>query len=115
MYQIPIFSNIAKAEETHAEEVQFLLDRYHVESFNVGNLSTGYSNPDIQALALSLVEEGDTSLDDALRAGIAIEEHDIADLDVAIANTSREDLQQVYLNLRDGSEKHLKSFQKVLG
>ena len=51
----------------------------------------------------------------ALRAGIAIEEHDIADLDAAIANTSREDIQQVYLNLRAGSENHLKSFQQVLG
>jgi hypothetical protein len=54
-------------------------------------------------------------LNDALKAGVLIENQDIADLDKAIANTSRSDILQVYNNLRTGSENHLSSFTKQLG
>lgn len=114
MYSIPIFGNIAKAEKTHAREVQNLIDRYSVPTNKIGNLSAGYGNPDIQVLSTSLAEQGNLSLTDALKAGVAIEEQDIADLDTVIANTSREDLLQVYKNLRNGSENHLNAFTNQL-
>ncbi|NLV26587.1 MAG: DUF2202 domain-containing protein [Methanomicrobiales archaeon] len=114
MYSIPIFRNIGEAETTHASEVQFLLDRYQVPSDMIGNLSSGYHNPDIQTLAAALADQGAQSLTDALKAGVAIEETDIADLDKAIANTTRPDIIQVYTNLRNGSENHLSAFTRQL-
>ncbi|QXO95342.1 DUF2202 domain-containing protein [Methanospirillum purgamenti] len=71
-------------------------------------------NPEIQALADALAEQGAQSLTDALKAGVAIEETDIADLDKAIANTTRPDIIQVYTNLRNGSENHLSAFTSQL-
>lgn len=114
MYSIPVFENIADAEETHASEVQFLLDRYQVPSDMIGNLSSGYSNPDIRTLSEELAEQGKLSLTDALKAGVSIEETDIADLDKAIANTSKPDIILVYTNLRSGSENHLSAFTRQL-
>ncbi len=114
MYSLPIFGNIAQAEETHASEVQFLLDRYQVNSTTTGNLPTGYNNPTIQTMSDSLTKQGAISLTDALKAGVMIEEQDISDLDNAIANTSRDDLKVVYGNLKSGSENHLSAFTKQL-
>jgi hypothetical protein len=114
MYAIPIFRNIGEAETIHASEVHLLLDRYQVPSDMIGNYSSGYNNPDIQALADALAEQGAQSLTDALKAGVAIEETDIADLDKAIANTTRPDIIQVYTNLRNGSENHLSAFTRQL-
>jgi hypothetical protein len=105
-YSLPIFGNIAQAEETHTSSVQFLLDRY--------NLAAGNEIPTIRDLSASLAEQGDKSLTDALKAGVLIEEHDISDLDRTIANTTREDLKTVYENLRNGSESHLAAFTKQL-
>jgi len=114
MYSLPIFENIAQAEETHASEVQFLLDRYQINATTTGSLSAGYNNPTIQTLSDSLAKLGAVSLTDALKAGVMIEEQDISDLDNAIANTSREDLKAVYGNLKSGSENHLSAFTKQL-
>lgn len=114
MYSLPIFGNIAQAEETHASEVQFLIDRYQIQTDTIGNLSAGFEDPAIQALSVSLAEQGNLSLTDALKAGVVIEEQDISDLDKALANTTREDLKVVYGNLRSGSENHLSAFNKQL-
>jgi hypothetical protein len=113
-YSLPIFENIAQAEETHASEVQFLLDRYNLTSGRIGNLSTGYENPVLEELSATLAEQGNTSLTDALKAGVLIEEQDISDLDKALANTTREDVKVVYENLRSGSENHLDAFNTQL-
>jgi len=113
-YALPIFENIAQAEETHASEVQFLLDRYNLTTKRIGSLSTGYENPVIQELSDMLAKQGNISLTDALKAGILIEEQDISDLDKAISNTTREDLKAVYENLRSGSENHLNAFNMQL-
>lgn len=113
-YLVPIFGNIAQAEETHAGEVQLLMDRYQVPTDTIGNFTSGYGNLAIRTLSDTLAEHGNLSLNDALKAGVLIEEQDIADLDKVIANTTRADLLQVYNNLRNGSENHLSAFTKQL-
>jgi hypothetical protein len=113
-YALPVFENIAQAEETHAGEVQFLLDRYNLTSQRIGNLSAGYENPVIQELSVTLARQGNISQNDALKAGVLIEEQDISDLDKALANTTRSDLKVVYENLRSGSENHMSAFNKLL-
>ena len=96
MYGIPVFSNIASSETTHYSEVQLLIDRYGLTDHRIGNASAGYSDPVIQSLHTTLAAQGDASLTGALEAGLAVEERDIADLDHALANTTRADIVQVY-------------------
>ena len=115
MYTIPVFSNIADAEITHAAEVRLLVDRYGLSATRIGNASAGYTNPEIQALYETLAVQGDASLIGAFEAGVAIENRDIADLDTAMAGTTRSDILQVYSFLKQGSENHLAAFQRQLG
>ena len=115
MYGIPVFSNIASSETTHYHEVQLLIDRYGLTDHRIGNASAGYSDPVIQSLYTTFAAQGDASLTGALEAGLAVEERDIADLDHALANTTRADSVQVYSNLRQGSENHKSAFLRQLG
>jgi len=113
-YSFPVFENIAKSEETHFNQMQFLLDRYNLTSWRIGNLSTGYENQIIREFSAKLAEQGNSSLTDALKAGVLIEEQDISDLDKVIANTTREDIKIIYGNLKSGSENHLSAFNNQL-
>ena len=115
MYSIPVFSNIAASETMHVNEVQLLIDRYGLQGNQIGNDSTGYHNATIQSLYNSLAAQGDASLTGALEASLAVEERDIADLDYALAGTTRADIIQVYSNLRRGSENHKSAFLRQLG
>jgi hypothetical protein len=114
-YTLPIFSNIAESETMHIYEVQLLVDRYGLSSERIGNATAGYTSPVIQSLYDTLGPQGDASLTAALEAGLAVEERDIADLDTAIANTSRPDILQVWYNLRQGSQNHKTAFLRALG
>ncbi len=115
MYSIPVFTNIAASETMHVNEVQLLIDRYGLQGNQIGNASTGYHNATIQSLYNSLTVQGDASLTGALEASLAVEERDIADLDYALAGTTRADIIQVYSNLRWGSENHRSAFLRQLG
>jgi hypothetical protein len=99
----------------HLNKVQLLIERYNLQAFPIGNASVGYNNPEIQLLYNSLLLQGDASQTGALEAGLAIEIQDIADLDRAIANTTRADIIQVYTNLRQGSGNHKSAFLQALG
>ncbi|PKG31259.1 DUF2202 domain-containing protein [Methanoregula sp.] len=115
MYPMPIFGNIAESETMHIYEVQLLMDRYGLPSDRIGNASAGYYNPVIRSLYYSFLQEGAVSQTGALEAGLAVEIRDIADLDNAIANTTRPDILQVRNNLRQGSENHKSAFLRALG
>ena len=115
MYSIPVFSNIAASETIHVNEVQLLIDRYGLQGNRIGNASTVYHNATIQSLYTTLAAQGDASLTGALEASLAVEERDIADLDHALAGTTRADIIQVYSNLRRGSENHKSAFLRQLG
>lgn len=115
MYPMPVFSNIRDAEAVHIYSVQLLMDRYDIPSDQIGNASAGYNNPVIQSWYDAFSSQGDTSQTDALEAGLAIEQEDIADLDAAISHTSRPDVLQVWNNLREGSVNHESAFLHALG
>jgi len=115
MTRMPVFSNIAEAETMHMYEVQLLIDRYGLQGERIGNASAGYTSPVIQSLYDSFSVQGDSSLTSALESGLAGEERDIADLDLAMGNTTRPDILQVYANLRQGSENHRRGFLRALG
>jgi hypothetical protein len=109
-WQLPIFANISKSEQTHMDAIKTLLLRYGIPDPAEGNLRGVFTNPDLQNLYDDLVAQGSVSPAEALKVGEFIEETDIADLNAATASTSRKDIKTVYGNLLQGSLNHLKAF-----
>jgi hypothetical protein len=110
VWNLRVFQNISKSEQTHMDAVKTLLDFYGLEDPVTGNDIGVFANPDLQVLYDQLVLSGSTSLSEALQAGIAIEEIDILDLQERIAQTDKSDIQLVYENLLRGSGNHLRAF-----
>ncbi|WP_366863780.1 DUF2202 domain-containing protein [Methanocaldococcus sp.] len=113
-WKLPIFKNIANAEQTHTDAIKCLLRKYNitdpVKTDEVGK----FSNPKFEELYNKLVEEGSKSVVDALKVGATIEDLDIADLQYWINRTDNEDIKFVYENLMKGSRNHMRAFVRML-
>lgn len=108
------FNNISKAEQRHMSAVNSMLDKYSIDD-PVKDISTGvFTNSDIKGLYENLLEQGNKSAVDALKAGAEIEEVDIVDLMKAIEGTDNQDLKLVYTNIMHGSYNHLRAFVRNL-
>jgi len=110
---VNIFDNIATAEQNHMDSVKVILDAYDIA--DPAHTEQGsFEDPQLQELYNSLIEQGSSSLIDALSAGALIEEVDIQDLYQAIDTTTNPDLIEMYTNLLNGSYKHLNAFVEQL-
>ena len=112
----PIFTNISQAEQTHMDAVLLLVNKYNLTD-PVGTNPVGiFINSDIQSLYNDFITQGNQSYIEALKAGAAIEEVDIRDLQNLLNNddVNNQDIELVYSNLLKGSRNHLRSFVKVL-
>lgn len=105
-----VFSNIAASEQKHTDAVAALLAAYELEDPTVGNGVGEFTNPALQSLYDELIAQGSVSAAEALKVGVAIEELDIADLELRIAETDNADIKLLYSNLLAGSENHLRAF-----
>ena len=112
-WNLPIFDNIARSEQTHTDAVKTLIDKYGLVDPATTTIGT-FSNPEIQTLYDNLVNDGSASLQDALKVGAAIEEIDILDLQEYTAETDNEDITLVYENLMKGSRNHLRAFVSTI-
>lgn len=113
-WQLPIFQNIARSEQTHSDAVLGLLTRYGLADPTVGLGAGEFADPALQSLYNQLVAQGSESLDAALRVGAAIEEIDILDLEERLAQTNKADIARVYNSLLAGSHNHLRAFVGTL-
>ena len=113
-WNLPIFQNISRSEATHTVAVKTLLDRYAIEDPAAGRAAGTFTNATLQGLYDQLVEQGTQSLAAALRVGATIEDLDIIDLDLRLAQTDKADITLVYENLKQGSRNHLRSFTATL-
>jgi hypothetical protein len=112
-WQLPIFANISKSEQTHMDAIKTLLDRYGLP--DPAQSEPGkFTDSSLQALYDDLIQQGSASTVEALKVGVAIEEKDIADLTEAIGASTRRDIKTVYGNLLQGSANHLKAFTSNL-
>lgn len=111
---LPIFNNIAAAEQKHTDAVVTLLDRYDLADPADGKALGEFADPDLQELYDQLIRQGNKSAADALEVGLAIEEIDILDLEERLAATDNADIETVYKNLLAGSENHLRAFARNL-
>ena len=109
-----IFANISESEQRHMDAIKRLITRYDLVDPVVNDAIGEFANLDFDFAALydELVATGKKSLEDALNVGVSIEELDIADLDLALQETSMRAVRRVFQNLRNGSYKHLDAFQR---
>jgi hypothetical protein len=111
-WELAIFDNIANAEVQHMDAVATLLDRYDIADPAGATAPGEFTDPDLQVLYDELIEQGSTSLIDALTVGATIEDLDIADLRSSV--TSATDVQAVWDSLERGSRNHLRAFTAQL-
>lgn len=112
-YSLQIFNNISNSESQHMSSVLVLINKYNLEdpvSDNIGE----FTNPDLQKLYNSLIEQSNISILEALKVGNLIEDMDIYDLEQNENRTSNLDLLQVYASLKCGSRNHLRNFNSLL-
>lgn len=112
LWGVRTFSNISSSENKHMDAVRTLLSRYGIDDPTVGNVVGVFENADLQALYNELIDMGSQSVSAALQVGVLIEETDIADLKVHIAELEHDDIARVYASLLRGSQNHLRAFSR---
>ncbi|NPA38235.1 MAG: DUF2202 domain-containing protein [Candidatus Nanohaloarchaeota archaeon] len=113
-WNLPIFNNIARSEQTHTDMIKMLLDKYGIEDPVVNDERGVFTNEHLQELYNQLIEQGSQSVIDALKVGATVEDVDIKDLEDALEYVDNEDIRQVYDNLMRGSRNHLRAFVGML-
>jgi hypothetical protein len=98
------------SESTHISLVQGLLTTYNIVDPTVGLAEGEFVNQDLQALYDSLLASGSVDRAGAIAAGIAVEEKDIADIEVMLASDLPSDVVSVLERLLSGSQNHLAAF-----
>jgi len=112
LWKTPIFTNIAGAEQRHMDAVGLLVTKYGLKDPVTDDTVGVFSTPEFTTLYTTLTQSGAKSLLDALKAGVQIEEKDIADLKTALSQTDKSDIQWVLGNLQWGSSNHLRAFTR---
>ena len=111
---LQLFTNISASEETHTNAVHSLLSHYGITDPVKDNSVGNFTNSELQALYGKLVSKGEISPSDALMVGATIEDLDIRDLNLALAETQNEEIKVVYKNLQKGSRNHLRAFVRAI-
>jgi len=110
VWGVPVFTNIAGAEQTHMDSVAGLIDTYELEN-PIGDDTIGvFVNPELQQMYNDLVKAGSESVEAAFEVGALVEEVDIEDLADYLEEPVPADVAAVYERLLSGSENHLRAF-----
>lgn len=113
LWNVPVFNNISKSETQHTNQVLRLINAFDIE--DPAPVEVGvFSNTDLQELYNQLMEQGSTSLVNALKVGATIEEVDIIDLLERLDDTTNPAISRTYTNLEKASEAHLRAFVRML-
>lgn len=110
-WNINIFSNIAKSEQSHTDMVALIVEKYGLEDPFVDERGV-FTDSTIQELYNNLVNLGGQSLVQGLSVGCTIEDLDIFDLEELMLIADNQDLRTVYQNLLKGSRNHMRSFSR---
>lgn len=112
-YGANVFGNILESESTHQGRVLTLLQARNIADPRSSEVGT-FKNQELQAFYDKLVAQGNTSAVEAYKAGVAIEEKDIADISNQLATATDQDVIAALETLRSGSENHLRAFNRQL-
>ncbi|MBP7049378.1 MAG: DUF2202 domain-containing protein [Phycisphaerae bacterium] len=114
MYDCAIFTRIAAAEQRHMDAVGLLVIKYGLTDPVTDDTIGAFSTLDFETTYNTFVEAGTASLLDALEVGVQIEELDIADLEAALLQTDKTDIQWVFENLLNASNNHWTAFTRKI-
>jgi len=112
MWDCPMFTNIADAEQRHLDAVGLLVTKYGLTDPVTDDTVGVFSTPEFTTLYTTLTQSGAKSLLDALKAGVQVEQTDLADLQTALSQTGKSDIQWVLGNLQRASSNHLRAFTR---
>jgi len=107
------FDNISKSEQKHTDTMAKLIDYYSLEDPFIDTIGK-FVDPTLCELYQVLIDWGTCCLDSALVVGAIIEETDIEDIERFANQTEVKNITNVYQNLLDGSENHLRAFVNAL-
>ncbi|MBK9732491.1 MAG: DUF2202 domain-containing protein [Chitinophagaceae bacterium] len=111
-----VFANTAESESYHMTQVELLIEKYKLEdpvAVNEDNRGL-FSDNDLQVKYVDLVAAGSVSLQASFRTAAKVEEMDILDLRIAIANSTDKEITGTYNYLLHESESHLVAFVRNL-
>jgi hypothetical protein len=111
MYSLPVFTNIARSEQNHMDQLASLLKRYDL-ALPGTNTPGSFKNAELAKAYADLIKQGSQGLAQAIKVGIAIEEMDIVDLEKAMALSANQDVRYILDQLLAGSKNHLTAFQR---
>ena len=115
IWQLPIFGNIALAEQKHMDLVWKLIETYGiVHSFTEDTPGVFPEGSPVAQLYSDFVARGAVSLVQALLVGVEIEDMDLFDLYEILEATENDHLELVFHNLAKGSRNHLRAFMRAL-
>ena len=106
------FSNIAKSEQTHMDNISALLKTYKAFNPTINRKPGVFKNVELQKLYNDLIAEGSASVAAAFGVGVKIEELDISDLKKMQSSKNPADMQAAIALLIKGSENHLAAFSR---
>lgn len=110
----PVFDNIAESEQRHMDALKSKLDKYGLADPAQDDTTGVFVNSELASLYEELVEKGMVSLKEAFYTGALIEEIDIRDIELAIEESSHQDIIRTYENLMRGSRNHLRAFVRQI-
>lgn len=110
LYPNPVFRNITKSENVHAEAIARLLTKYNLPDPEAGHVAGTFSDPHFQDLYNSLTATGSQSVLNAMVVGATIEDLDIFDLQNELLVVDNTDIRFVFNNLLRGSKNHMRAF-----
>lgn len=112
-YGATVFGNILESESTHQGRVLTLLQSRNIPDPRSSEIGV-FNNSELQKLYDTLIAQGNQSTTEAYKVGVAIEEKDIADINVQLGTASDDDVISALEVLRKGSENHLRAFNRQL-
>jgi len=113
-WQLPIFANIAIAEQNHMDIVLKAIQISGEEDPITDDTIGAFNNAALGQMYVDFVATGGLSLIDGLSVGAEIEDMDLFDLYAMIENYPHDLLQLVGFNLAKGSRNHLRAFVRAL-
>jgi hypothetical protein len=107
------FSNIARSEQTHMDQIAAVLKTYNYFNPTTTRAPGVFRDKTLQALYNTLIAQGSTDVAAAMQVGRDIENLDIKDLQVMLNTTTMPaDMKLALNNLLKGSINHLAAFSR---
>jgi hypothetical protein len=106
------FSNIARSEQTHMDQIAAVLKAYKIFNPTLNRAPGVFRDPKLQALYNKLIAQGSVDYAAAMGVGVAIEELDISDLAKMMGVAMPADMKLALDNLMRGSVNHLAAFKR---